>query len=125
MNVQMEDLAKAFTRGVPASEPASEPEAEPAMPADALPKEGKSADATPGVVDPLQWWNALTQQFQQIAQTAMHDAGEMKMPSAAVTPSAQSPATPKTATSKAAAKKAAPRKTAKTKTAAAPRTRSR
>ncbi|RYF68024.1 MAG: hypothetical protein EOO29_35905, partial [Comamonadaceae bacterium] len=70
MNVQMEDLAKAFTRTAPAPEPASEPEAEPAMPADALPKDGKSADAAPGVVDPLQWWNALTQQFQQIAQTA-------------------------------------------------------
>lgn len=27
-----------------------------------------------GVVDPLQWWGALTQQFQQIAATAMKDA---------------------------------------------------
>ncbi len=27
-----------------------------------------------GVVDPLQWWGALTQQFQQIAATAMQDA---------------------------------------------------
>jgi hypothetical protein len=27
-----------------------------------------------GVVDPLQWWTALTQQFQQIAATAMKDA---------------------------------------------------
>ncbi|HSV37039.1 MAG TPA: PhaM family polyhydroxyalkanoate granule multifunctional regulatory protein [Ramlibacter sp.] len=27
-----------------------------------------------GVVDPLQWWGALTQQFQQIATTAMKDA---------------------------------------------------
>lgn len=31
------------------------------------------ASAT-GVVDPLQWWGALTQQFQQIAATAMKDA---------------------------------------------------
>jgi hypothetical protein len=26
------------------------------------------------VIDPLQWWGALTQQFQQIAATAMKDA---------------------------------------------------
>jgi hypothetical protein len=30
--------------------------------------------AAGGVVDPLQWWGALTQQFQQIAATAMKDA---------------------------------------------------
>jgi hypothetical protein len=30
--------------------------------------------ARSGVVDPLQWWGALTQQFQQIAATAMKDA---------------------------------------------------
>ena len=34
---------------------------------------GKSADPA-GVVDPMQWWGALTQQFQQIATTAMKDA---------------------------------------------------
>lgn len=39
-------------------------------------KGGKSAQAATasGVVDPLQWWGALTQQFQQIAATAMKDA---------------------------------------------------
>ena len=39
-------------------------------------KSGKaaSARAATGVVDPLQWWGALTQQFQQIAATAMKDA---------------------------------------------------
>jgi hypothetical protein len=36
-------------------------------------KAGKAAPAA-GVVDPLQWWGALTQQFQQIATTAMKDA---------------------------------------------------
>jgi hypothetical protein len=36
---------------------------------------GKAAgQAGEGVVDPLQWWGALTQQFQQIAATAMKDA---------------------------------------------------
>ncbi len=39
-------------------------------------KGGKAAQAraaSTGVVDPLQWWGALTQQFQQIAATAMKD----------------------------------------------------
>lgn len=39
---------------------------------------GKTAAATPlaGVVDPLQWWGSLTQQFQQIAAGAMKDAAK-------------------------------------------------
>ena len=36
---------------------------------------GASA-AAPGVVDPMQWWGALTQQFQAIATTAMQDAAK-------------------------------------------------
>ena len=32
--------------------------------------------ATPGVVDPLQWWGALTTQFQEIAAGAMLEAGK-------------------------------------------------
>jgi hypothetical protein len=54
---------------------------QPASGADAAPsparkKAGKAADqpAATGVVDPLQWWGALTQQFQQIAASAMKDA---------------------------------------------------
>jgi hypothetical protein len=35
---------------------------------------GASAAGMPGVVDPMQWWGSLTQQFQQIAATAMKDA---------------------------------------------------
>jgi len=36
---------------------------------------GRTADKpATGVVDPLQWWGALTQQFQQIAATALKDA---------------------------------------------------
>jgi len=37
-------------------------------------KKPDSKPASTGVVDPLQWWGALTQQFQQIAATAMKDA---------------------------------------------------
>ena len=37
-------------------------------------KAGAKAPAATGVVDPMQWWGALTQQFQQIATSAMKDA---------------------------------------------------
>ena len=42
----------------------------------------KAGAATPaqGVVDTLQWWNALTQQFQQIASNALQDAAQLRMP---------------------------------------------
>lgn len=39
-----------------------------------------AAGAKPGVVDPLQWWGALTHQFQQIAESAMKDAAQIQMP---------------------------------------------
>ena len=46
----------------------------------APPKEKAKADATDvpasGVVDPMQWWGALTQQFQTIAADAMKDAAK-------------------------------------------------
>ncbi|ROZ79043.1 PhaM family polyhydroxyalkanoate granule multifunctional regulatory protein [Ramlibacter sp. WS9] len=37
-------------------------------------KAKSAGSASTGVVDPLQWWGALTQQFQQIAAGAMKDA---------------------------------------------------
>jgi hypothetical protein len=37
-------------------------------------KTAKTAAPATGVVDPLQWWGALTQQFQEIAAGAMKDA---------------------------------------------------
>ena len=53
-------------------------DAEPAPAAKARPKaKGKaSAAAEPAVVDPMQWWGALTSQFQQIAANAMKDAAK-------------------------------------------------
>ncbi|CAN7660979.1 PhaM family polyhydroxyalkanoate granule multifunctional regulatory protein [Acidovorax sp. LjRoot117] len=36
----------------------------------------KTASAEPNVVDPMQWWGALTSQFQQIATNAMKDAAK-------------------------------------------------
>jgi hypothetical protein len=37
---------------------------------------GKASTAPAGVVDPMQWWGALTQQFQAIATDAMKDAAK-------------------------------------------------
>lgn len=50
--------------------------AEAASAAAAAPAARKSAKAAPeaGAIDPLQWWGALTSQFQQIAATALKDA---------------------------------------------------
>ena len=100
MNVQMEDLASVFTRqATPAAESASEPEPKKAEPvreaeqaqAPAAAKASRRArgngsanrDEEAGVVDPLQWWGALTQQFQQIAGAALHEASQLKMPAMA------------------------------------------
>jgi len=109
MNVRMEDLASVFTR--PPSTPAPSFRAEPPAPepepeeeeeeeqevdepvAEAAEKPAPKskpakaavngpADAA-GVIDPLQWWGALTQQFQQIASSAMQDASQLKVPAMA------------------------------------------
>lgn len=101
MNVRMEDLAQAFTRTAatatpaPAAAPASasafhaapaaahaRDEARPAVGvahASAAHADDPSADGA-GVVDPLKWWGALTEQFQQIASSALQDAASLKMP---------------------------------------------
>lgn len=99
MNVRMEDLANAFTRSATPATTAAAPAAPAAAPTpreepsapeaptgarDASPDEAGATEATggAGVVDPLQWWGALTQQFQQIASSAMKDAAHLKMPGA-------------------------------------------
>ncbi len=124
MNVNMADLAKAFTARPPVSAsaaaasdapstasaapasgsdtgpapaprpslftpksalqavPVSEPQNETASPADAsepapAPTEQPASAAGQPAVDPMQWWGALTQQFQGIAAAALKDvAGE-------------------------------------------------
>ena len=40
----------------------------------------EGATSTPGVVDPMQWWGALTQQFQEIAAGAMRETAAIPMP---------------------------------------------
>ncbi|HZY17058.1 MAG TPA: PhaM family polyhydroxyalkanoate granule multifunctional regulatory protein [Ramlibacter sp.] len=79
MNVAVGDLAKALTPRSPAGA-ASAPKAASA-PADGAGSadhagNGKAKSAGPAaLVDPMQWWGALTQQFQQIAADAMKDVG--------------------------------------------------
>lgn len=58
--------------------PQEEDDAEPEEAPTKTRKSGKAAAAAPeaSVVDPLQWWGALTGQFQQIAANAMKDAAK-------------------------------------------------
>ena len=76
MNVQMGDLRDSLhaRATAPAPEPAPEaPAAEP--PADEKKPKSKAAALEPGasMVDPVQWWGALTKQFTQLAATAMQE----------------------------------------------------
>ena len=99
MNVQMEGLRDSLKIRVPqAATPAATAAAEAAP--DPTPE---PTPAAPGVVDPMQWWGALTTQFTELATTAMKDSGGVGSSSAA-------PA--KAAPTKPAAKKIAARRQA-------------
>ena len=81
MNVAMKDLAGGAFKATGAAAPAAAPEAKAAAPAAAPAAPAPAPEAAPPkeaaaapTVDPLQWWGALTQQFQQIAAKAMTDA---------------------------------------------------
>lgn len=77
MNVQIDDLRESMKLRVP---PAAPPEAAPAAKM-APPKRRKAGakgaasaeTAGAGVVDPMQWWGALTKQFTTLAANAMKD----------------------------------------------------
>lgn len=119
MNVQMEDLRDSLQIRMPpaaAAEPAPAPAPAPA----AAPAPNASAPATgskpvPGVVDPLQWWGALTKQFTELATNAMKDtASDATRQAGAVMkePPAPARATAAKKPGAAAKKKSAARKTA-------------
>ena len=74
-------------------------------------KEPKAGGA--GLVDPMQWWGALTQQFQQIASSAMKDVGSQATAAGNATKGAG-----KTAATTASPVKRAPAKKATRKTPA-------
>ncbi|MGJ7566682.1 PhaM family polyhydroxyalkanoate granule multifunctional regulatory protein [Variovorax sp. GB1R11] len=150
MNVRMEDIASAFTKQAAAMAPAaaagaagataSAPEPEEAEEAEAeSPGEEASAPAksrarpkagNAGVVDPMQWWGALTEQFQQIASTALQDAAQLKVPAMAqpladAVKAMGAPAARKPAAAKKAAASKAPAAKKKPATAARKRTSAR
>lgn len=72
MNVQMEDLRDSLKIRMPGVDPDSAPVDEAAASAtQPVPRAGAAPAAAP--VDPTQWWGALTQQFAQLAATAIKD----------------------------------------------------
>jgi len=110
MNVNMNEMAQAFTARMPGAAPAPEPAAKPQAAPESPAKTAESGAA----VDPMQWWGALTQQFQSIAQAAMKDVSARK-------PITAAPRTgKKAATVKAAAKAKAPAGRTSTTQAKAP-----
>ena len=68
--------ARVTGRAAAEEEAPDETDAEPASAAKAQPKAKGKAAAESAVVDPMQWWGALTSQFQQIAANAMKDAAK-------------------------------------------------
>jgi len=73
MNVQMGDLRESLKIKLPAE---AAPEPAPAAARKATRPAGAktAAPASAGIVDPMQWWGALTNQFAQLATTAMKDS---------------------------------------------------
>jgi hypothetical protein len=88
MNFNMGEVANAFKLKMPESAMSGAPKASektaPTPKANSVDADTSTADAkksekadgqhAAGIVDPLQWWGALTQQFQQIAASALKDA---------------------------------------------------
>lgn len=130
MNVNMADLAKAFTVKAPA--PAPEPQAAAPQPVktqaasepkpvqtddavkDAPEESSKGPDSAKPAVDPMQWWGALTQQFQNIAAAAVKDVAAEAM---------KTGMTAKGASTSAAGQKPSPAKKAVAKKSAAVKTK--
>ena len=112
MNVQMDDLRESMKIRLPAQE-----ESAPAEPPAAKKAAAKAAAPAPaGVVDPMQWWGALTKQFSELAAGALKEgAAEVGRVSASVNapastrpaPAAAPEATPAHAAPKRARKRAA------------------
>ena len=98
MNVNMSELAKAFTAKMPDLQPkdTAKPEATQSdAGAGSDPSNASDAGKDQGpAVDPMQWWGSLTQQFQNIAAAAVKDVAAQAMK-----------AGPKTGTKKAATSK--------------------
>ena len=73
--VPPQGAAKVAAQGAASARTGKSRKAAAAAAADANPAQAAppAASPAPGMADPVQWWNALTQQFTQIATTAMKD----------------------------------------------------
>jgi hypothetical protein len=65
LKIKLPEAAAPAATPAPAPAPANTPAASPATGAPAAPA---------GVIDPMQWWGALTQQFSELAANAMKDS---------------------------------------------------
>ncbi len=85
MNVNMSELAKAFTAKMPDLQPAAQAKPKPEEANSAAGSSSEQAQAKPAnaaqgpAVDPMQWWGSLTQQFQNIAAAAVKDVAAKAM----------------------------------------------
>ena len=117
MNLPLADLSEVLRIKTPAAPPPAPAPAPRPAPEAAAPTavETGAGKAAASVIDPMQWWGALTQQFTEIASKALKEAGTEtpRQPQPADSPS------PRGAAKRAPAKKAAARKRA-----AVPRKRS-
>ena len=131
MNVNMNEMAQAFTARMPgaaAAAPAPKPAPAPAPAAAAAPEAEADSATKPaesaGAVDPLQWWGALTQQFQHIASSAMKEVAARNPMDAALRqgkPAAKTGAAAKTPAKRAVKAKPKAKPKAKAKPAASPK----
>lgn len=122
MNVSMADLAKAFTAkppAQPAAESAPAPQAAPQAapepepePEEAPEEAAAEKPAAKPAVDPMQWWGALTQQFQDIAAAAVKDVAAEAMKAGMTAKSANKSANKTAPAKKAPVAKKAPAKKA-------------
>ncbi len=130
MNVNMGDLANSFKpkaadpvdlgakhereKAAAAARSAAEAATAAELAAKKPRRSGKpAAKASAGLVDPMQLWGALTQQFQQIAATAMKDVAKHTAADAASNPAAGAAKPASKATKKVANNVAATRSTAR------------
>ena len=112
MNVQMEGLRDSLQIRVPEAVAAPEPAPDAALTPPESDAEAQAAApapaSAPGIVDPMQWWGALTKQFTELAATAMKDGGAGAAPAKQAPPADATPTKP-VAKKAAARKMAAPR----------------
>lgn len=124
MNVPLAELRDSLKVATPKAQAEPEPEAE-----------AEEKPAAPAAVDPMQWWSALSQQFTQLATTAMKDSATdaaknlagtlVKQSFEAAGETLRKTAAMPGALAKKAATQAAARPAAKKKSAAKPATRPR